>query len=439
MSQESVSEMQVTREDLNPCTIQLTVVCSPSQVEDGFERALRKFAKQVRVPGFRPGTAPKAVIRQSVDPNQLAEAAAEIIVSRAFDQALKQEDLKPENRPAINLTKFSPTECEFIVKVPLAPKVVLGPYKGLHAQLAESTVTDEDVERVIAQLRERAGKREAVTERGVVEGDYAVVRVEPAEEGSEGRSFMVVAGKTFPEFDAALVGMTVEEMKSLSLTFPPTFQEKDWAGKTLDCQLTVRSVTSLKLPELDEAFAKEQHATDVEDLKAKVRTRLEYANVQVQNEMLDEQLLEGIVSKSEIHVADTTWESVAQQKMEELARELRQQNTTLEQYAERQGMTLEQLHEALQKEAQVYVRRAVVIENIFREEKLEISDQQAREFFLQIAYENQIQAKDVKKFMKDHGAAVRSDIVYRAMFANVMKLVRDHAVIADAPGMRISG
>src|SRR5687768_15652370 len=126
--------MQVTREDLNPCTVKLTVVCEPQEVDEGFGKALKQIAKQIRLPGFRPGHAPKAMVEQYVQKGELADAAADHIVRRAFKDALAEQKLEPDpgTRPNVELTKIDEEEkaCEFTVKVPLPPVVELGEYKG---------------------------------------------------------------------------------------------------------------------------------------------------------------------------------------------------------------------------------------------------------------------------------------------------------------------
>ena len=124
--------------------------------------------------------------------------------------------------------------------------------KGLKVEPQPIEVSDEEIDYHIQELRKGRSTRESVTDRGVVEGDYCVVAI-TAEGKEESRVFMTVAGKTFKELDEAIMGMKVEEMKSLTLNFPKGFQEKDWAGQTLSCKVSLNNISAAKLPELDEA------------------------------------------------------------------------------------------------------------------------------------------------------------------------------------------
>jgi len=251
--------MQVTREELNPCTVLLNIVCDEAQVKEGFEKAFKQIAKTIKLPGFRPGHAPRAMVEGLVPKEELYDNAAEHIVRVSFRAALEEQAIDPDQttRPTVELKLLDDKTyaAEYSVKVPLPPKIVLGDYKGLQIDKPVVTVTDEEVEKQIEDFRKRKQTREAVTDRGVQEGDVAVVNVKLEGETGEGRNFMTIAGQTFPDLDAALLGMKVEDMKNLEVTFPETFQEKDWAGKTHAIQLTLNSLSGVKLPELDDSFA----------------------------------------------------------------------------------------------------------------------------------------------------------------------------------------
>ena len=229
--------MQVTREDLNPCTVLLNVVCSAEQVADAFDRALKAIAKDVRVPGFRPGHAPKQMVEKMVDEREIYGKASEILIDRTFKVAMEMEKVQPDTgvRPSVELTDLdrAAKTGAYSAKVPLPPKIKLSEYKGLPASHPATEVTAEEVEFQINELRKKQGSREAITDRTAQDGDYGVVNIKLDGEAGEGKNFMVVLGQTFPTLDKALMGMSAEEMKHLELDFPGTFSEKAWAGKNV--------------------------------------------------------------------------------------------------------------------------------------------------------------------------------------------------------------
>lgn len=422
--------MQVKRTDLNASTVQLEIACTPDQVNSGFTKAAKEFAKRIKVPGFRPGQAPKAMVEKMIDPEELARAAADEIVRDVLTKAIRESDIQPDNHPAVNVTKFDKEkgEFEFTVKVPLAPVVKLGEYKGLKVQRQPVEVTDAEIEAQITEIRNRRGKKSEVVGRGVQEGDMAVVNIRPDGEEGEGKTFMVIAGQTFPDLDKALMGMAVEEIKHSTLNFPGTFQEKEWATKKFDAIITVRSVSTTAAPELDDDFAQSLKAADVKDLKEKVREGITRAKEQINQEMVNEQLFDQLMAQSEVTVPDTTWEQVANQRLQEMANELAKERKSLADYAKENGMTIEAFVTAQQNEAKVHVQRAVLIEHIFKAEDMKVDGNDANRHFLQIAHENQVPEEQLTKFAKKYGQGIRNEIVFRTMHTKVVEFLNDHAV-----------
>lgn len=423
--------MQVTREDLNPCTVQLTVECTPEQVHAAFDKAIRKFGKEMRLPGFRPGKAPASVVEKMLDENELRGEAAELAVNQALRDAIKQEDLQVQGTPHVTLEEFErdPGQLKFVAKVPLPSKVSLTDLTELKVEHPSMAVTDEEVEQQIEVLRRRAGKREKVTDRALQPGDMAVVNIEP--EGGESKVFMVVAGQTFAELDAVLEGMNPEDIKAATLTFPEGFQEADWSGKTLACQVTLRSISSTQIPDLDDEFAKSLSAESVENLRERVKEMVQQNKTAAIQDMIHEQLLDQIAERSEIHFADTMWESVVERRLNEMRQDLQRQGSTLEKHAEEQGMSPEEFNAALQKEAKQHVQRAVVVEHIFREQKMQVTNQEAQYIFLEIARENGIKPEGLQQFQQEYGAAIREEIMFRAMYRHVMDYLRETATVVE--------
>lgn len=425
--------MTVTREDLNPCTIKLEVVCSPDQVKAGFDKAVKALSKNVRIPGFRPGAAPKKMVEDLINPNDLYNAAAEEIVKVAFKAALDQEKITPDNQPSVDLTKLEkePPACEFTVKVPLAPQVDLAEYKGLAVEKNAVTVTDEEVDRQIEELQRRAGKKQEVSGRGIHEGDVAVVNIKLEGHEGDGRNFMIIAGQTFGDLDKAIMGMAAEEIKSADLEFPDNFQEKDWAGQKHHCHITIRSVSAVQIPDLDDAFAQSLQVKDVSELKERVREGIASAKEQIATEMMNERMLDDLLAKSTVHVADTTWEAVASRRLSEIHAELQQKGATIEDFAKQNGMDLKEFVAAQQQEAKIHVQRAVIIEKIFTAEGMKITDQDANNHFLQIAQENQIKQEDLEAFAKKFGPQLRDEVIFRSMYSKVLALLASHAQISE--------
>lgn len=426
--------MQVTRQDLNPCTVELAIVCAPEQVKDGLDKAFKKVAKQVRLPGFRPGHAPRSVVEKYVRKEAVAEEAVDGIIRQALKSAIEKEalDMDPTTSPMVDIKKFEQdtAEFEFTAKIPLPAKVELGDTKGLKVEKPKVEVTDEEVAYQLDELRNRRSTREAVTDRGVQEGDVAVVNIKLEEGGTaEGRNFMLVAGQTFPELDEALAGMKLEETKSLELPFPDNFQEKDWANKTLKSRVTVNSLSSVKLPDVDDAFAQSLKTENVEDLKTRLRAGLESAKEQVTRDMVAEQLFERLLERSKVEVSDNAWENLANRRLQEMAEEQGQQGKTLEQYAMDNGMTLEAFIKVQQDQARASLVRALLIKEIFIQEKLNLTNTDLNDALVGMAMEYETTPEEMLNFIQKN--QLTDELRFRAMNRKVSDLLAERADITE--------
>src|SRR5688572_1674825 len=171
--------MEVTREELNPCTVKLTIKCDEQQVKAGFDKAFKQLSKTIRVPGFRPGHAPRSVVEPMVPMDRLYDAAVDNIINSVHKQAIAEQGLEPHGIPSADIQKLNHEEntCEFTLKVPLKPVVELGEYKGLPVEKPQIDVTDEEVEQQIDNMRKGKSTQQAITDRGIEEGDYAVLNI----------------------------------------------------------------------------------------------------------------------------------------------------------------------------------------------------------------------------------------------------------------------
>lgn len=426
--------MTVTREDLNTCTIKLTIVCEPEEVKEGFEKAFKQIAKGVRLPGFRPGHAPRAMVEPLIAKQELYNEAADQLVKKFGNKAIDQEGLQPDpsQRSFLDLTKLEkdPPECEFSIKVPLPPVVELGDYKTLTVEKPPVEVTDEEIEYHLEEIRNRRSTREAITDRGVIEGDVAVVNVKVEGQEGDGRTFMTVVGQTFPQLDQALMGMHVEEMKHVDLSFPENFQEKDWAGKDFSSVVTLNSLSAVKMPEIDEAFAKSLNTDNVDELKTWLRTQIGSSKEEMVREIVNERLLDSLLERSTVHVPDNMWESLASRRLQETAAEQQQKGKSLKDYAEENGMTIEDLTENWKEKALIHVKRALLIREVFTAEKMNLSNAELSQEVYAMAGEYEMQPEDLLAILRKNNQV--EELHFRAIARKVSNFLIEHAETKEA-------
>lgn len=427
--------MQVKREELNPCTLQLTITCDEGEVTEGYNRAFKQIAKKVRLPGFRPGHAPRSMVEGLISKEEWSEEAAEIIFRNSYKKVLAEEGIEPDAsvRPSVSVSVLErePAQCEFVAKVPLPPKVTLGDYKGLPMDRPEVDVTEEEVDRQIDEFRKRRQTREAVTDRGVVEGDIALVNIKAEGEDGDGRTFMSVAGQLFPELDAALIGMKVEEMKSLELPFPAAFTEKNWAGQTKKVTVTLNSLTAVKLPELDDEFAQSLQVENVDDLRKRVSQSIKRAKEQMQREITNEQLLERLHERSEVQVSDNMWEQLAGRRLQETAQEQARNGKSMEEYAAENGMTIEELVTAWNEKAKVHVERALLIREVFTAEQMQLNNHELNRELQLMAQEYGVDLDQMVETLRRNDAF--DELQFRAISRKVADFLEANAELTEEP------
>lgn len=415
--------MQVTLENVDVRTVKVLVECEPKQVQDGFKNAYKVLAKQVKVPGFRPGQAPRAVLEKMLDSKTVRDEASEQIVKLTFSNAIKENDItvEPTVRPNVDVKELDETSgtCKYEANVSLIPVVELGKYEGLTYEKQAVDVTEEDVEKQIESLRRQRATPSAVTERGAETGDMAVVNIKLEGADSQGKTFMTAVGKTFPQLDELLLGMRTEQIKSAELEFPKNFSDKDWAGKTHKCIISVNSLSSVNLPALDADFASALQFDSVEQLQTRVKELLTSAREEAARELINEQILDALLEKSKVEVPPAMADQLAYRRLRETEMELHEKGQNLQQFAEENGMTLEELIKEWQEKAKVHVARALLIRDVFKAENMKIEQQD-------VADELQSMAKEYQKDPKEmYELLVRNQSVEELHFRAITRKVSD--------------
>lgn len=419
--------MQVTREDLNPCTVKLTVTLDPEEVQQGYDTAFRQLTRKIKLPGFRPGKAPRAMLEGVLPPQDWNEAAAEEIVRKAYAKAVEQEDLQVDRTtaPQVSLDALDQKEkkAEFTAKVPLPPKVELGDYKNLPVSQPPTEVTDEEIDYQIAELQKGRTSRAKVDDRGASDGDVAVLNLQ-AEEG-EGKSFVSVVGQGFPGLDDAVRGMGVEEMKNVELSFPDDFQVKEWQGQTHTVKVTLNSLSAVSTPALDDAFAQSLQLENLDALKTRLRENIGRAKQQMVRQVLFEGLLEALMERSQVAVSDNMWETLADRRLRETAEEQQKQGKGLEQYAQENGMTVEGLVEAWKERAKLEVQRALLIQTVYTAEKMQIGNNELNQELVAMAQEYGVEPMEMVQTLQQNNAL--DELQFRALSRKVADYLLAHA------------
>ena len=283
--------MKVTVEQVGPCRKALRIEVPTEQVTAEYQSVIKEIAKNARVPGFRQGKAPAAVIERQFNKDALEETR-ERLLPRAYNEALKQEKLQPVSVvdvSDVHIEKQLPLS--FKVTVDLLPEFTLPSYKGIAVTSKKVEVKDADVDQIINNMRDRAAHFEPVTNRAaqkedVVEIDYSGVcegrpMAEIAADRPElaqGKDFWVLLSDNMPEFlpgiKTHVEGIEIGQTREVTITFPADYRAKSAAGKTAVYTVTAKGIRERQSPELNDDFAKTVGADSVDELRKTVRENL---------------------------------------------------------------------------------------------------------------------------------------------------------------------
>ncbi len=276
--------MKVTVEDISPVKKKLHIQVMPDAIAREMERALHDVAKKAKIPGFRPGKAPKNVVEKHYQQEIHTEVMNKLI-SDSYLQAVQEQKLSPVEMP--NITNISPLEKDaplnFSAVVEVRPSFELGTYEGIEVKDAPIAATDDELNQTIDRLREMYAQLEVVEGRPLTGDDTAIIDFEgfregKSIEGAKASDHMLALGtkSLIPGFEEQLVGMNRGETRKINVKFPEDYSNKDLAGKGADFTVTLKEIKKKVLPELNDEFAKDIGGDkSVADLKEGVKKDLQ--------------------------------------------------------------------------------------------------------------------------------------------------------------------
>ncbi len=305
-------------------------------MEQGVNKAYLKARKNIALPGFRKGKAPRKLIESIYGAHVFYEDGLEEIFPQVYEEAVVKQDVKAVGRPSLtNMDIAEDGVVTITIETEVYPEVTLGEYKGLEVEKAEAQVSDEEVKAELEQMAERVASVETV-ERGAELGDTAEIDFEGfdngvAFEGGKGENYALKLGSgTFvPGFEEQIVGMSAGEEKDIDITFPENYKE-DLAGKPVVFHVKVNKVSVTNVPALDDDFAKDVSEFDtLEELKADVRKNLEAKRTESIESAFKNAAVEKAVENMTVEMPSALVEQELDRQMENFAYQLQDRKSVV--------------------------------------------------------------------------------------------------------------
>jgi trigger factor len=376
--------MQTTLEHTDQHTVKLTVEVAPDEFGKDLDRAYRKIAQEVRIPGFRKGKVPKQVIDAQFGREAVLGEFLEESVPSYYREAVREHDLAPITDPDIELGDVEEGRpLVFTAVVEVRPRLTLeeDAYKGIRVQRPAIEISDEDVDRFLESLRDRFAELETVN-RPARSGDYAVIDVRATvheEEIAEGTRpdylYAIGSGEFGEKLDAELEGKRAGEILAFNDALGPGAGER--AGEEVAFRVLVKEVKGKKLPDADDEFAKVASEFDtLDELRENIREQLGRSRDRAADADVRDRVLDELITSVEVELPDTLVDEEVEHRIAHASERAQQAGMTLPQLLEAQGMDELRFRSEAREHAIRAIKADLVLEAVARQEDLQVSEEE---------------------------------------------------------------
>jgi trigger factor len=377
--------MQIQRTDLSSTEVKLVISAGKSDLEPIKDSTVTRLGKNVKVQGFREGKAPQAILEKNIDPSLLQGDFLDEAMTQLYAKATADEKIRPVTRPEVTVKKFVPfTELEFEVKTNVIGKVKLPDYKKIKVKKDPVTITAKDVDEVVESLRTRLSEKKPV-ERAVKDGDEAIIDFKGADadknpiQGADGKDYpLLIGSKTFiPGFEDNVIGMKPGEEKSFELTFPKDYGVKPMAGKKVTFTVTVKSVSELVKPALDDKLAEKVGPfKTLPELKEDIKRQVTLERERDATSKHQEATMKAVSDKTTVDIPQAVVDQQITYSIDDMRRNLTYRGQTYEEFLKSEGKTEEEYKKELEPQARNQIKASLILSEIAEAEKLSVQPEE---------------------------------------------------------------
>lgn len=431
--------MKVTTEKIENQQVVLEITVPAEELEKAYAQAFKNISKQVNIPGFRKGKAPKKMVEKHVGVEYIMDEAFKTVYNASFGEAVDESKQVPVSRVdleevQLELGKDVIYKTTFTAK----PEVKLGQYKEVKVAKADTTVSDADVDAQLARMLDRQADMVEAEEGAAVEnGNFITLDFKgtvdgEAFAGGESKDYPLEVGSNsfIPGFEEQLVGMKVGEEKEVNVTFPEDYHSEELKGKAAVFACKVNSIKRKVLPAMDDEFAKKASTFEtLDELKADVRKNLQTA---ADNKAINEKreaVLDAISEAAEVEIPNVMIETRINNMINQMAMNIEQQGMKLEQYLQFTGTDMSKLRENCKETAQKNVRIDLVLEAVATAEGIKVEDADLQAEIAGMAAQYGATPAQIKKIIAENGQI--GSLIDTIMRRKAMELVVSSAVESD--------
>ena len=388
--------------------VALTIEITKAEFEAAKDKAFKKTGKNITVPGFRKGHAPRKMIEKLYGEGVFFEEAFNIIYPDAMDMAVEKSGIKPVGRADVDLG--DPAEeggLTIIAKVPVEPEVELGEYKGVEVEKETVKVPAADVKAELNRLAQRNARTETV-DRKAKKNDTVDIDFEGFVDGvafeggkAEHHALTLGSGTFIPGFEDQLIGCKAGDEKDVVVTFPEEYHAKELAGKEAVFKCKVHKVEETILPEIDDEFAKDVSDTceTLDDLKKEITERLKKERQEAADHAFEEKVLDAVIENMKADIPQAMIESQIDSIVQDFSYRLQMQGMQLDQYLKMSGTEMGAFRAMFREQAEHQVKSRLVLEKVAELENIAVSDTELEEEYAKMAEQYGMEVDKVKSIV----------------------------------------
>ena len=409
---------------------EITIKIEGEEWKKALEEAYLENNKKAKIDGFRPGKAPYDVFVKHYGVESLFMDAADKVLQPAYLKAITDSKLVPVVEPKVDLKGVSEKEVEFVFTIITKPELKIKKYEGLKIKKDKLEVKENEIQDEIDRLLEQYA--ELVIKEGTVEdGDTVIIDYEgsvdgvPFEGGKAQNQSLVIGSKTFiPGFEEQLIGMEKESKKDINVVFPEDYHAENLKGKEAVFKVKVHEIKTKKNRELDDEFFEDlgmEGVNSVETLKDAIKEHLEaHKKTDIENKFVDD-MLDAISKETEVDIPEEMVEDEINHLIKRFEDQLKYQGASLDLYYKLTNSTEEALRSQVEKEAFKNVLYRLILEELVKILKIEVSDEEAKEEIKKMAEEYHATEDEI---LKELGSMdmVKYDIEVKKAFAKLEEL-----------------
>ncbi|SHJ85986.1 trigger factor [Clostridium amylolyticum] len=414
--------MNVKMQKIETNVVELEITVEAQKFGEALKKSYNKNARNFNVPGFRKGKVPMNMVKQYYGIGVLYEDAINFAIEETYPKALDESSVKPVDYPQIDIVEVEEGK-DFIykAKVVVVPEVELGEYKNVEVKKVAYEVSEEDVEKQLNAMSEKNARVEVKSEGSVEKGNIAVIDFKGfidgvAFEGGEGKDYPLEIGSgTFiGDFEDQLVGVKVNEMKNISVSFPENYGKEDLNGKPATFEVTVKEIKVKELPALDDEFAQEVSEFDtLEELKNDIRSKISESNDLRAKREFEENLINTVVDNAKVEIPEVMVTKEVDAMLKDLESRLQYQGLDLQSYYEFTNNTEEKMRDYMKENAERKVKTDLVLDKIAKAENIEAEDEELKAKALELAkqYSDKEPEKMADLLLKAQEQVIKLDVV----------------------------